>query len=86
MLLYYLLFLNLITFLAFGLDKWRARRGTRRTPERTLLVLTWLGGVFGAWFGSSLFRHKTRKSSFRNWMILVSLLNLAWLLLYLHWR
>ena len=37
-LLVFLLLTNLVAFLAMGLDKWRARRGARRTPERTRVM------------------------------------------------
>ena len=41
----WLLLINVITFLVFGLDKWKARRKeknekVRRVPERTLLLLS----------------------------------------------
>jgi uncharacterized membrane protein YsdA (DUF1294 family) len=74
--------LNLITFLAFGLDKWRARRGTWRTPEATLLGLSWLGGFLGGWLAMRVFRHKTIKGSFRVKMLMVSVLNPIWVLGY----
>ena len=35
----YLIAINLITFLAMWLDKWKAKRGKWRIPENTLLVL-----------------------------------------------
>ena len=56
---------NLATFLAFGLDKWRARRGARRVPESTLALLGALGGWPGGLLGMKLFRHKTAKRTFQ---------------------
>ncbi len=34
-----LLLLNALTFVVYGVDKWRARGGRWRIPERTLLLL-----------------------------------------------
>ncbi len=74
---------NLLAFLAFGMDKRRARRDKQRVPESTLLWLTFVTGVFGSWVGMSFFRHKTRKRSFRWKAVLVTVVNPLWLLLYL---
>ena len=77
---------NAVTFLAFGLDKWKARRGGRRTPEARLLLLMFLSGFVGGWLGSSVFRHKTVKTSFRLKMLAVTVLNPVWPLLWLWWE
>jgi uncharacterized membrane protein YsdA (DUF1294 family) len=77
---------NLATFAAFGLDKWRAQRDRRRIPEAWLLGLSFATGLFGGWLAMRVFRHKTRKTSFRVKMVLVSVLNLAWLLAWLWHR
>lgn len=55
---------NLAAFMAFGLDKARARRRARRIRERTLLLLALIGGTPGAYLGRWHFRHKTRKAAF----------------------
>lgn len=62
--------INLVTFLVFGVDKWRARRkesrsGTRRVPERTLFLLAALGGSVGALLGMRIWHHKTLHKTFR---------------------
>ena len=66
----WLVLINLITFLIFGLDKWKARRKeknemVRRVPERTLLLLAALGGSVGALLGMRAFHHKTLHRAFR---------------------
>lgn len=61
---YYLLVINFITWAAYGLDKRRAKGGKWRIPERTLLILTVVGGSVGALVGMLLFRHKTKKAKF----------------------
>lgn len=43
----YLLVINLITFLAMWLDKYKAKRGKWRTQEKTLFTLVALGGGIG---------------------------------------
>ena len=65
MLIYYLLAINVLTFIVYGVDKWKARRGRWRVPEVTLLVLAAAGGSVGAWVAMQLFRHKTQKKKFR---------------------
>ena len=65
MLIYYLLAVNVLTFIVYGVDKWKARRGRWRVPESTLMGLAALGGSVGAWLAMQLFRHKTQKKKFR---------------------
>ena len=60
----YLLAINALAFLAFGVDKSRARRDQWRIPERTLLGFSAAGGFAGAFLGMRVFRHKTRKPKF----------------------
>lgn len=66
----WLLFINVLTFLAFGLDKWKARRKekketVRRVPEKNLLLMAAVGGSVGALLGMKAFHHKTRHKAFR---------------------
>ena len=77
------LLVNLATFLAFGIDKLKAGRHAWRVPETTLLLLALLTGFPGAWLGARVFHHKTRKTSFLVPLVLVSIFNPLWLLLWL---
>ena len=66
----WLVLINLISFLIFGLDKWKARRkakhaSVRRVPEKTLFLLAALGGSVGALLGMRAFHHKTLHRAFR---------------------
>ena len=62
--IYYLILINIVTCLLFGLDKHRAVRGQWRIRERTLLLLAAAGGAAGGWAGMYLFRPKTKKARF----------------------
>ena len=61
---YYLLIMNFLTWVIYGLDTGRAKSGKWRIPERTLLILAAIGGSVGALIGMLMFRHKTRKAKF----------------------
>lgn len=61
---WYIVWSNLTAFLAYGIDKKRAREHRWRISERTLLGLAVIGGSAGALVGMYLFRHKTRKMKF----------------------
>jgi uncharacterized membrane protein YsdA (DUF1294 family) len=70
--------LSIATFIAFGVDKRRAKQANvRRIPERTLHRLSWFGGVAGGWLGRQRFRHKTQKRGFAIRLALASVLHVA---------
>jgi len=56
--------LNLISFMMYLSDKKKAVQGKRRTPEKTLLIVSFIG-PFGAAAGMSYARHKTKKAKFK---------------------
>lgn len=60
----YLIVINVVAFLAFGLDKLKAKADAWRIPEKTLLGLAITGGSVGAILGMRTFRHKTRHKQF----------------------
>ena len=64
-LLYYLAFINLLLFVLMGVDKAKAKRGSRRVPEATLFFLAVVGGRLGGIAGMAVFYHKTLHKSFR---------------------
>jgi uncharacterized membrane protein YsdA (DUF1294 family) len=70
-------FVNVAAFLAQGLDKWRAKRNSTRIRERTLLLMGLPFGALGMWAGMLVFRHKTDKTSFLVWAVLVTIANVA---------
>ncbi len=73
----YLIIVNLITCILFGVDKLKAAMGSWRTPERVLLLFTFIGGSVGALVGMQVFRHKTRHWKFRICVPLALLLHIA---------
>lgn len=60
----YLLLINIIGFLAMGIDKLKAKKEWWRIPEGTLMMLCLLGGGIGTIAGMYTFRHKTKKLKF----------------------
>ena len=60
----YVIVVNVTAFLMYGIDKWNARKGLRRIPEKTLLGIAAVGGSVGAYAAMQSFRHKTRKPKF----------------------
>ena len=56
----------------FGIDKAKARAGSWRVAESTLLMLAFVGGTLGAYAGRAVFRHKTRKQPFNSNLFAIS--------------
>lgn len=85
--LYYLAAVNLLLFALMGVDKARAKRGSRRVPEATLFFLAVIGGSLGGILGMAAFHHKTLHKSFRLGFpaILIAQLALAGFL-FLKWK
>ncbi|MFK3738426.1 DUF1294 domain-containing protein [Massilia sp. TN1-12] len=69
--------LSVVCFAVYANDKAAARRGGRRTPERTLLALALLGGWPGALIAQRRLRHKTSKAAFQRVFWLTVALNVA---------
>lgn len=81
---YYLLSVNLLTFIAYGLDKWKAvhngnknKNLSRRIPEASLLLLAILGGSPAALLAMRFFHHKTHHKKFRYGIPIILILQLA---------
>jgi len=76
MLLFYIIGVNVLSFILMGVDKKKAERQQYRIPERTFWMLAVLGGAIGVIFGMRTYRHKTKHASFKIGMPLVLLLNI----------
>lgn len=60
----YLLFANVVTFITYGIDKYKAKKDKWRISEATLLLMAVFGGSVGAWLGMKAFHHKTMHKKF----------------------
>ena len=72
---YYLLTINIITFIIYGIDKYKSIKHKYRISENTLIILAILGGSLGALMGMISFHHKTKKKKFT---ILIPIVLLLW--------
>ena len=63
-LLFWYLFTNITALFLYGIDKKKAIDGAFRIPEKTLIMMSVLGGGIGSLIGMRLFHHKTRKPKF----------------------
>lgn len=74
----YLVAINAIGMVLFGLDKlFSKQKGHPRIPERVLLWFARIGGGAGCWLGMLLFRHKTKHIRFK---VLVPLWTIIWVI------
>ncbi len=101
-LLYYLIVINVVTFLVYGIDKaaskrkqsqtrlsyaerkqarpkvkWKAKQGSWRISEATLLILAVIGGSIGALLGMKVWHHKTMHKKFKYGLPLILLCQIA---------
>ena len=65
LLLFCIIGVNVITFVVYGIDKLKAKKGKWRVPETTLLLLAIIGGSVGAWCGVKVWHHKTMHLKFK---------------------
>ncbi len=79
--LVFLVVVNIVSFIFFGVDKLKSVSGGWRISESRLLLIAFFG-PFGAFVGMLLFRHKTRKAKFL--VVPIFLLIQLWLILYFH--
>lgn len=77
--LYVLVVINLLTFLVYGIDKWRAIHGRWRISEATLLLLAILGGSIGALLGMQIWRHKTHHKKFKYGVPLILIIQIIFM-------
>lgn len=77
----YLVAINVVTFLLYGIDKFKAKRSKWRIPESVLLGLAVIGGSVGAWLGMIVWRHKTQHKKFRYGIPLILAMQIAILIM-----
>ena len=79
----YFLAVNITSFLLYGIDKYKAKKGRWRISEATLLTMAARGGSIGAWAGMRLWHHKTMHKKFKYGIPVIIILQIA-LVVYLH--
>lgn len=85
-LFYYLLAINIITFVVFVWDKRRAIYNERRVPEKILWLLAVIGGSPGGLIAMEVVRHKNRKMGFVLVMLVILLTQMIAVYLALKYR
>ena len=80
----YVMSVNVIALFLYGIDKWNAKKGLRRIPEKTLIGIAAVGGSVGAYVGMQLFRHKIRKPKFSIGVPLIFVIQVG-ILLYIYY-
>lgn len=73
----FIILMTLLTMAAYYIDKRKAIKGTWRTKEKTLILMSLLGGAFGGLIGLYVFRHKTKHFYF----VLANLFGVALILI-----
>lgn len=76
-LLYYLIGINIVAFMVYGIDKVKARKSKWRISEATLLMLAIVGGSIGAWLGMKVWHHKTLHKKFKYGLPLILMAQIA---------
>ena len=62
--MFYLLIINLISFVLFFEDKQKSKKDKWRIKESTLHLVSFMGGTPGSIVAMILFHHKTKKPKF----------------------
>lgn len=73
----YLVVINVVAFVVYGVDKYKAKRGRWRAPEAKLLGLAAIGGSIGAWLGMKVWHHKTMHKKFQYGVPLILIAQIA---------
>ena len=75
--LLYLVVINVVAFVVYGVDKYKAKHGRWRISEATLLGLAAIGGSIGAWLGMRVWHHKTMHKKFQYGVPLILIAQIA---------
>ena len=73
----YLIIINIIGLLIMLIDKKKAINSKWRIPEKTIFIVTMLGGGIGTIIGMYKFRHKTKKLKFTIGLPVITLSEIA---------
>lgn len=72
----YFALMSVITGCMYAADKKKAVKGSRRTPEKVLLLMSFFGGAVGGFLTMQIVRHKTKAEHW--YFTVVNLLGIAW--------
>ncbi len=86
MIMIYLIIINVLAFVMYGIDKRKAVKGRWRISEAALLTVAALGGSLGSLLAMELFRHKTKHKKFTIGVRLLLVLHIILLVLYYKYR
>jgi uncharacterized membrane protein YsdA (DUF1294 family) len=68
--------INIVTFIIYGIDKYKAKKGKWRIPENSLIGLAIIGGSIGAYLGMRVWHHKTMHLKFKYGIPLIIVIQL----------
>lgn len=69
--------INIVTFIIYGIDKYKAKKGKWRIPENSLIGLAIIGGSIGAYLGMRVWHHKTMHLKFKYGIPLIIVIQLV---------
>lgn len=78
--IYYLITINVLSFIVMGIDKHNAIKNKYRVSEKSLFILSIFGGAIGTFIAMFIFRHKIRKKAFIIGIPLIIIIELYFLL------
>lgn len=76
--IWYLLGINIFSFIIYGVDKLLAVKKLFRISEYSLFILAIFGGGIGSLLGMKVFHHKTKKLVF--WIINI-VFSIIWIII-----
>lgn len=76
-LILHIISINIVTMFAYIKDKKAAMKKEWRVPERNLHALEILGGTPFAIISQKVFRHKTKKSSYKSFFVFIFIMQIS---------
>jgi uncharacterized membrane protein YsdA (DUF1294 family) len=76
-LIYVLIIFNVISFLQFGIDKYKSIKNKWRISEKTLILSAFFMGRAGSLLGMIVFHHKTKHIKFKILIPLAFVVNIV---------
>lgn len=74
--IYYLVGINIVSFIMFGIDKLKSINKQNRIPNAVLMSFLFFGGTIGGFLGMKIFHHKTNKDYYTVGIKLISLMQI----------